>query len=72
MKRSEMVEHIAEEFLKLYGGQEDEWEKRRESTKMSRLKFAHQALKAAEGKGMFPPFADIIEGTGGCCFWEHE
>lgn len=55
MKRSEMVDHIAEKLLELYGGDKEECEEVRKETKMSRLKFAHKALQAAEEKGMTPP-----------------
>lgn len=58
MKRSEMLEDIAEKLLTtigLFGGAEDEWEEVRKETKMYRLKLAHNALKAAEESGMLPP-----------------
>ena len=58
MKRSEAVEALAEKLLStkgLFGGAADEWEEVRESTKMYRIKIAHNALKAAEELGMLPP-----------------
>lgn len=55
MKKSEMIEHIAEALLALHGGAPDEWEEVREVTKMRRLKAAHTALKTAEEKGILPP-----------------
>tara|TARA_R110000868_G_scaffold66014_14_gene197074 strand:- start:4817 stop:5104 length:288 start_codon:yes stop_codon:yes gene_type:complete len=55
MKRSQMVEYIAEALLELYGGDEAEREEAREASKMHRLKTAHIALKAAEKNYMEPP-----------------
>ena len=55
MKRSEMVEQIAEALLTLHGGDSDEQEWAREATKMSRLIAANKALSAAEQLGMLPP-----------------
>jgi hypothetical protein len=55
MKRSEMVNIIAEALLQLYGGAEDEWEEVRQQTRFTRIKTAHKALEAAEEAGMVPP-----------------
>ena len=56
MKRSEMIEIIAEALLQgLYGGDSEECEEAREESYMHRLKTAAIALKAAEGAGMLPP-----------------
>jgi hypothetical protein len=60
MKRSEMIETIAEALLELYGGDEDEREASRSITKMKRLKIANITLKAAEEAGMPPPFVERI------------
>lgn len=67
MKRSEMVEKIAEDLLELCGGDKAEQEEVRESTKMTRLKFAHYSLKSAEKYGMLPPeyfYKDDFAGDG--------
>lgn len=55
MKRSEMVEKIAEAILaydNLYGGDPNEREEAREATKMSRLMMANAALECCEQNGM--------------------
>lgn len=52
MKRSDIVELIAEALLTLYGGDADEWEEVREPTIMARLKMADTALKALEKAGI--------------------
>lgn len=62
MKRSEMVEKIAEELLqsRIYGGDTEEREAARMSTKMQRLRFANEALKAVEKFGMpAPAYLDL-------------
>lgn len=55
MKRSEMVEHIAEALLVMYGGGPDEWDPVRKETLMRRLKTANIALQTVEEKDMLPP-----------------
>ena len=81
MKRSHMLEYIAERLLTtvgLYGGAPDEWEEVRESNKMSRLKIAHAALSAAEDKGMLLPPYNANRGNNVgipyyyVCEWESE
>lgn len=61
MKRSEMVENIADALLKLYGGDEEEREIVRDSTKMNRLRMAHIALQTVEKFDMLPPKRTIEE-----------
>ena len=58
MKRSEMIEIIAEDLLKIYGGAEDEWNQVREETQMWRLRMASIALKAVEKTGLLPHWTD--------------
>jgi hypothetical protein len=63
MRRSEMVEAIAEKLLveaHIFDGDLAECEEVREQTKMYRLKVAHYALKAAEELGMLPPFSHEV------------
>lgn len=58
MKRSEMIEKIAEDLLhshNIFGGDAAEREEVRESTNMSRLRFAAAMLDSAECNGMVPP-----------------
>lgn len=57
MKRSKMIEQIAEKLLhtNLYGGDIDEQEEARVATKMQRLRIAKCALEAVESLGMSPP-----------------
>ena len=55
MKRSEMVETIAEALLKFYGGDASEQEQVRDFTKIQRLIIANIALKTTEEWGMLPP-----------------
>lgn len=67
MKRSEMVEHIAEQLLtssNYFGGDREEQEEARDRTKMRRLKLAHLALKAAEEAGTLPPSYEGLIATG--------
>jgi hypothetical protein len=56
MKRSEMLEIIAEALLHTYGGDEVEREEARESSKMSRVIRANLALTACEKAGMTQPY----------------
>lgn len=63
MRRSEAVEQIAEHLLintNLYGGDNEERERVRDLTKMSRLRIAHHSLEAVENLGMLPPFCEEI------------
>jgi hypothetical protein len=58
-----MVNRIAEHLLlntNLYGGDKEEREEVRDLTRMSRIKIAHEALKAAENEGMLPPFSEEV------------
>jgi hypothetical protein len=66
MKRSDMVEKIAEELLQMhrYGGDKEEREEVRDTTKIERILWAHNALKAAEKFGMLPPEACIGDNYG--------
>lgn len=61
MKRSEMIEVIAESLLRLHGYDAEEWNEVRTQTKMHRLKTAHIALKAAEEAGMRPPATGVMK-----------
>lgn len=60
MKRSDMVNLIAEDLLNLYGEDSQEREEARVSSMMRRLGQAHAALKTVEAWGMLPPFCEKI------------
>lgn len=55
MKRSQMLEIIAEALLETYGGDLEERNEVRDSSIINRLKRANIALTACEKAGMFPP-----------------
>lgn len=55
MRRSKMVELMAEALLVRYGGDEQERNEVRESSFMMRTINANIALEACEKAGMFPP-----------------
>lgn len=50
-----MIEAIAEKLLIMYGGDTEEREEVRETSKMGRLKAAKHALEAVLEAGMVPP-----------------